>query len=129
MKVVNVLFCSMIVIFGCSSNLKPKESSLLESSSEFIMEDGDESTGYYMNREKFITPYKSYTLLGTDTLLVSTLHQVNACEERGGDVLFKGDTLFLETKSVSGNPCASVIFKKYSYKIFKKGISKFYVKY
>ncbi len=109
-----------------SGNSKMKE--LLSCKSTFVMEDGESSTGYYTDRESFISPYISKEIV-SDTLKVSTVFEVNACGSYKGDIRFSNDTLYLLIKRESGNSCTSVEFYKFSYTIKKQGIENYNIVY
>ena len=78
------------------------------------MEDGDHADGYYSNRDSFITPYQSVSYHG-DTLVATTLHEVNTCAKTVADVRLSHDTLFLLIDRKDKGGCASVEFRLFRY--------------
>ena len=84
------------------------------------MEDGASATPFYIEHENFIKPYFK-TLYQNDTIVVSTLMEVNSCGESIGDIKISHDTLYLLTKNVANEVCTSVVFKKFTYFISNPG--------
>lgn len=100
---------------------------LIKYSNEFVTEDGVSMDGYYSDREKFIKPYFSISYRN-DTIVATTIHEINACGKTEGQIQISGDTLFLQTIHTSDEVCASVVFHKYTYYIRNTGKKKFIVK-
>lgn len=100
----------------------------VSSYSEFVSEYGPAVFGYSRNRAKFIKSYcsKKYS---HDTLIVTTLHDVNECGEEIGKIEFSNDTLFLLTEFVDSIGCSSEVLKKYTYFIVKEDIKKYHIVY
>ena len=90
------------------------------------MEDGENADGYYDNYETFIKDYFSEKQKD-DTLIVTTLIEVNACGETIGDIQFSGDTLFLKTKQISDEVCSSIMFEKFTYRIYNPDKKKYQI--
>ncbi len=93
------------------------------------MQDGEQANGYYENRNVFIKPYCERMYIGSDTLSVKTLHEINSCAKTIGDIRFSNDTLYLSTKIVSNEVCSSVEFHQFKYVITRKNIKEYTIVY
>jgi hypothetical protein len=124
----NSLILIVAIFFSCSqtSRLRTHEN-LISVENVLVMEDGDHASGYYTDHENFIKSYISEKQSG-DTLIVTTLKEINACGKTVGDIRISKDTLFLETKNVSDESCASVTFNKFTYRIENSTKQKYIVK-
>lgn len=104
-------------LFSCENkNIIKTHENLLDWQSEFVMEDCDDE-GYYDDYENFTKPYFSENQ-NKDTLIVTSLMQVNACGYAIGNINFSNDTLFLETKETAEELCTCIKYCKYTYKIY-----------
>lgn len=110
-------------LFSCSNSTNKKEiyktkthERLIDCKMKNVMEDGEKADGYHENYENFIKDYFSEYQNG-DTLIVTTLIEVNACGKTIGDIEFSGDTLFLKTRQIADEVCASTMFEKFTYRI------------
>ncbi len=110
-------------LYSCSNSTDKNQTEktktherLIDCKTKFVMEDGEEADGYHEDYENFIKDYFSEEQNG-DTLIVTTLIEVNACGKTIGDIEFSGDTLFLKTKQIADEVCASTMFKKFTYRI------------
>ena len=110
-------------LFSCSNltnknqNEKTKtHERLIDCKTKYVMEDGEEADGYHEDYKNFIKDYYSEEQNG-DTLTVTTLIEVNACGKTIGDIEFSGDTLFLKTRQIADEVCASTMFEKFTYRI------------
>ncbi|MBL7831266.1 MAG: hypothetical protein JNK41_09590 [Saprospiraceae bacterium] len=121
-------------LFSCS-NVTEKEQTeeirkiherLIDCNTVFVMEDGEQADGYYQNHDNFIKEYFSEAQSG-DTLIVTTLMKVNACGKTIGDIEFSGDTLFLKTRQISDEVCASVVYEKFTYRIYNPEKKKYQI--
>src|SRR5690554_486183 len=127
LKPIKILILLLITSFGLSSciNSTDNEKSvktipherLIDCKAKFVMEDGEEADGYHENYHNFIKDYFSVEQKG-DTLIVTTLIEVNSCGKTIGDIKFSGDTLFLRTKQIAEELCASTMFEKFTYRIY-----------
>lgn len=97
---------------------------LVSSSSEYIMDDGPQADGYIINRDKFIKPYVSSEISG-DTLIASTLFEINSCAETIGNIIIRNDSLFLETKVIGTTFCTSTEFHQFKYTIVMDSLRKY----
>ena len=125
-QILQIIF-SIFLLLSCSNSNKEKDKKhekLISWSNKFISEDGEKMDGYYNNHKEFIKPYSSDKQIG-DTLVVSTLHEINACGETVGDISYSGDTLFLKTKQIGNEVCASIVFSKFTYKILNRNKTKY----
>ena len=112
---------------SCVANtVHEQDEQLLGWTNEFVMEDGEHATAFYMDHERFIAPYFS-TEYKTDTLTVSTLMEVNSCAEIVADIKVSNDTLFLSAKRVSSEACASVTFNKLTYVVHNPANTEFVI--
>ena len=68
-----------------------------------------------------------YSTENKDTLIVTTLIEVNACGQTIGDIEFSGDTLFLKTRQITVDVCASTMFEKFTYRIHNPDKKKYEV--
>lgn len=124
LKPIKILTFLLITFFGLLSclNSTDKEQTektktherLIECKAKFVMEDGEEADGYHEDYEHFIKDYFSQDQKG-DTLIVSTLFEVNACGKTIGDIEFSVDTIFLKTRQIADEVCASTMFEKFTY--------------
>lgn len=118
-KVLTILFvlnsCSNSTIKDQTKKTKTNER-LIDCKTKYVMEDGEEADGYHEDYENFIKEYFSEKQNG-DTLIVTTLIEVNACGKTIGDIEFSGDTLFLKTRQIADEVCASTMFEKFTYRI------------
>lgn len=89
---------------------------LIDCKTKYVMEDGEEADGYHEDYESFIKVYFSEEQNG-DTLIITSLIEVNACGKTIGDIEFSGDTLFLKTRQIADEVCASTMFERFTYKI------------
>ena len=89
---------------------------LIECNTQYVMEDGEEASGYHEDYENFIKDYFQERQKG-DTLIISTLIEVNACGETIGDIEYLGDTLYLKSRQIADEVCASTMFETFTYKI------------
>jgi len=126
-----IIICNIVIwttqICGCTSRTKDYTSNrLIEWKSEHIMNDGIEANSYYTNHKKFIKPYFK-TIYKKDTLIVSTLIEINSCGETVGEIDFSNDTLYLLTKLISNEACASVVFHKFTYVIQNLENEKYFI--
>ncbi|MCK9480130.1 MAG: hypothetical protein M0R38_00005 [Bacteroidia bacterium] len=110
-------------LFSCSNSTDKKEidktkthERLIDCKTKYVMEDGEEADGYHEDYENFIKDYFSEEQIG-DTLIVTTLIEVNACGKTIGDIEFSGDTLFLKTRQIADEVCTSTMFEKFIYRI------------
>ena len=122
---VGVCFVTIV----CSSCLRSakkddRKGGLISCESEFVIEDGEHATSYYENRENFIQPYTNASYSG-DTLRAETLHEVNSCAETIGEIRYSNDTLYLSTKRISNEVCASVEFHRFNYTVVKENIESY----
>jgi hypothetical protein len=115
---------------GLSDHIEKKEDSkyLLESSSSFVMEDGGHADGYISNRKSFIKPYCSIKYSG-DTMITTTLHDINGCATTIGDIQFSNDSLFLKTRVIGDVYCTSTVYQKFKYVIARDSIEQYTVIY
>lgn len=115
----------LFVFLSCSnqpeSTKTVKSEYLINSTSTFVMEASNEAMGYYNDRTSFIKPFISNEYKG-DTLIATTLHEINGCAKTIGQIKFSNDTLYLLTKREGDEACASVEFHKFKYTIVKKDI-------
>ena len=124
----NLIIILTLLVASCSADKNYKQDDrLIAASSEFIMEDGEHATPYYMNHENFIEPYFSVDYK-TDTLSVTTIKEVNCCGETVADIKTSNDTLYLMTRHISDEACTCVEFRKYTYTIHNKDNKKFIIK-
>lgn len=127
-KKFSILLVILVSLSGCSQNSGKKDSDVLVSYSQsFVMEDSEAANGYYDNREEFIQPYFSVKYLH-DTIVATTLHEINACGKTDAQIIISGDTLFLQTINNSKEVCASIKFHKYTYVILNPSNKRFIVK-
>lgn len=118
-----------IIVFSCSNLSQESDTKhLISWESEFITEDGEAVDKYYSDRSAFILPYVEKQCFG-DTLKVSTLHEINSCGETIGVAEISNDTIYLETKLVGEEMCASVEFHKFTYVIVKEEVSNYIIVY
>lgn len=125
-KPIKIVTFLLLVVFGfqsCSNSTNKKQSektrtheSLIDCKTKFVMEDSEEADGYHEDYENFIKTYFSEEQTG-DTLVVTTLIEVNACGKTIGDIEFSGDTLFLKTTQIADEVCASIMYEKFIYRI------------
>ena len=108
-------------LFSCSNSTDKKQTEksktherLIDCKTKYVME--EEADGYHEDYENFIKDYFSEEQNG-DTLIVTTLIEVNACGKTIGDIEFSGDTLFLKTRQIADEVCASTMFEKFTYRI------------
>ena len=101
--------------------------SLIDWSSEFVMNDGERATPYYLDHENFVKPYFSVTYK-KDTLIATTLQEVNSCGKIVADIEIINDTIRLSTNQSSEIACTSVKFEKFTYIINNPSNKKFVVK-
>jgi hypothetical protein len=80
------------------------------------MEDGDEATPYYNDHDNFIKQY-FFASYKKDTLIATTIMEVNCCGKTIADIKYSGDTLYLMTRHVSAEACTCIEFRKYTYTI------------
>lgn len=90
---------------------------LVDWSSEFVMEDGPQADGYYQDHDNFIKPYFS-SEYKKDTLVVTTLIEINACAETDAAIKISSDTLYLMTTNIDSESCSSTVFSKFTYTIY-----------
>lgn len=120
----------IIFLFVCSACVTKKEfiknEHLINYRYVFFKEDGEEMNNYFENREIFIKNYTSakYT---NDTLVATTLIDLDPCSEYKGNIRFSNDTLYLLQYVVEGDYCSSTEFYKFEYTIVKKNIEKYYI--
>lgn len=126
-RVLTILF----VLYSCSnSTVKDKTEKtktherLIDCKTKYVMEDGEEAGGYHEDYENFIKDYFSEEQNG-DTLIVKTLIEVNACGKTIGDIEFSGDTLFLKTRQIADEVCASTMFEKFTFRILNPDKKKY----
>ena len=88
-------------ISSCTSDHESYKSNdaLIDYKNEFIMNDGEQATPYYTNHKNFIKPYFK-TTYQKDTLIVTTLMEINSCGKSVGDIRISNDTLYLMTKNL-----------------------------
>src|SRR5690554_3994194 len=110
-------------LFSCSNSNDKEQTDktktherLIDCKMKYVVEDGEEADGYHEDYENFIKDYFSEEQNG-DTLIVTTLIEVNACGKTIGDIEFSGDTLLLKTRQIADEVCASTMFKKFTYRI------------
>lgn len=110
-------------LFSCSNSTDKKQTDktktherLIDCKTKYIMEDGKEADSYHEDYENFIKDYFSEEQNG-DTLIVTTLIEVNTCGKTIGDIEFLGDKLFLKTRQITDEVCASTMFEKFTYRI------------
>lgn len=110
-------------LFSCSNSTDKKQTDktktherLIDCKTKYVMEDGEEADGYHEDYENFFKDYFLEEQNG-DTLIVTTLIEVNACGKTIGDIEFSGDTLFLKTRQIADEVCASTMFEKFTYRI------------
>ncbi|NVK29057.1 MAG: hypothetical protein HWE14_13470 [Flavobacteriia bacterium] len=101
--------------FSQDQTFKPHDQ-LIDWSTEIVMEDGEHADGYYNNHLDFIKPHFS-TEYQRNTLTVTTLIEINSCAETVPDIRISNDTLYLLTRQISDEACASVTFNKFTYVI------------
>lgn len=124
----NCLIIIVVIFFSCVHSVQLRtHGKLIGCESVLVMEDGDQATAYYTDHENFIKPYLSESQLG-DTLVLTTLKEINACGRTEGDIRFSGDTIFLETKLSSQETCASVVFHKFTYKVNNPTKQKYFIR-
>lgn len=117
-----------LLVISCSRNKVPKQNPvLLNWTSEFVMDDGEQANGYYHNHENFIKPYFS-AVYKTDTLTTTTLREVNCCGKTVGEIKMAGDTIYLFTRHTSDVACTCVEFRKYTYVIHNPENKEFMIK-
>lgn len=113
-KAFAVFICLILFLGACDQKKDALE--LLMSNHNFVMDDGTSADGYYKNRLKFIKPYTSVKYVN-DTIVATTLQEINSCGHSEGIIEVKSDTIHLLTKHTSWAKCASVQFCKYRYVI------------
>ena len=126
LKPKKILILLLITSFGLSSCLNPTDKEqnvktntherLIDCKAKYVMEDGEEADGYHKDYQNFIKDYFSDEHKGY-TLIVTTLIEVNSCGKTIGDIKFSEDTLFLKTKQIAEEVCASTMFKEFTYRI------------
>lgn len=114
----NLILIVILFIASCSNEkTNQQDDRLLDWKSEFVMEDGEDVNSYYNDYENFIKPYFS-TDYKIDTLIVTTLIEINSCAEIVADIKISNDTLYLLTKNIGDFACTSVNFNKFTYTIY-----------
>lgn len=123
----DLIILIVIILFtlnSCAEKLKKNDAEkirvherLLECKAKFIMDDSEDVDGYHLDYENFIKDYYSEEYK-RDTLIVTTLYEVNACGNTIGDIEFSGDTLFLKIKQIAEEICASSMFETFTYRIY-----------
>lgn len=129
--VVGKVLLAVIVFYSCSNltindqvEKTKTHKRLIDCISKFVMEDGGNSDGFHNNYDNFIKDYFSKKQNG-DTLIITTLFEVNACGQTIGDIEFYGDTLFLKTKHISDEVCTSIRFEKFIFRIHNPNNEKY----
>jgi hypothetical protein len=89
---------------------------LIDCKSKYVMECGEELDGDLQDYEKLKKEYFSVEQNG-DTLIVTTLNEVNSCGKTIGFIEFSGDSLFLKTRQIADDVCTSTMFEKFTYRI------------
>ncbi len=118
-----------LVLAGCTERSADGNGPFLVSSrSVYHMSDGGHADGYYANRRAYVDEYASAEHRG-DTLIATTLHEVNACAEEVGQIAIAADTISLETKRVGDVACASVEFHLFTYVIVGKDLERYSLKF
>lgn len=124
----HLTFILTLLVASCTSDRTyNQDDRLLDWTSEFVMEDGEQADGYYQDHDNFIKSYFT-THYKVDTLIVTTLIEINSCAEIIADVKISNDTLYLLTKDIGDVACASVIFNKFTYIIHNPNNKRFIIK-
>ncbi len=125
-KIIIALTVLSFGLYSCTNTTDKTKTHerLIDCKTKFIMEYGEEADGYHNDHENFIKDYFSELQKG-DTLIVTTLIEVNACGKTIGDIEFSGDTLFLKTRQIADEVCASTMFEKFTYRIYNPDNKKY----
>jgi hypothetical protein len=80
------------------------------------MDMGAHADGYFQNHKTFIEPYFKVSYL-EDTIVVTTLLEINCCGTMEGDIEISNDSIFLLAKNTSEYACTCLEYHKFSYTI------------
>jgi hypothetical protein len=97
---------------------------LLQCKKRFYSEDSQEMDAYYHDRQRFFNKVTTSEQRG-DTLVVQTIQAVNGCGDTKGDIRIQGDTMWLLTKEMAKELCASISFEWFAYHIYNPERIKF----
>jgi hypothetical protein len=111
-----LLIFASLLIYSCSQT-KPHHYQLIRWTKEFVMNDGKEANGFYLDHKTFTKRYYKAEY-AKDTLKVSALMEVNACGNPFGDIRIKEDSLFLFTRDEAKEVCTSTKFYQFTYWIW-----------
>lgn len=108
---------SMILLFSsCKEKIK-QHNQLVGWSRQFVAEGGPGMNDFYNDHAVFIKQYFTNDTHG-DTLIVTTLKEVNACGNAIANITISNDSIYLLTNELSDILCTSSSFNTYTYKIY-----------
>lgn len=119
-----ILISIFFLIFSCNNN--SGNSQLLKSTQTFISEDGGHIDEKYGSIKQFQEHFFKVKYL-KDTIYAQTVQAVNACGNAKAWIKIKSDTIFLTSKEVADELCASTNWNKYEYWIVNPENKKYIV--